>query len=333
VGAQTAIEWTDATWNPIGGCTIHTPGCTNCYAMRLAASFRLRSHPIYRDTTRVVKDNPVWTGKLTRLADDHDGWSWPLSWRGAKEPVLGKGKPSLIFVGDMSDLFHERRSHGDIDRVIAALVHSRHIGQLLTKRPDVMHAYFAELCASGRLVNFANPRTAEIVEDPSALPFATVIRRFWLGASVERQQEADGRRRPMQDLAAMGFTTFVSYEPALGPVDWAGWEFLRWLISGGESGPDARPSHPHWHRQTRDWCARNGTAYFFKQWGEWSPGAHSRDWMLMSADGSIDAPDDRAPDEGRGEIAVTRLGKKGAGRLLDGVEHNGFPAVLDIANR
>src|SRR6202012_186572 len=73
------------------------------------------------------------------------------------------------------------------------------------------------------------------------------------------------------ELAAQGWISFVSYEPALGPIDWSGWEFLRWLISGGESGPDARPTHPDWHRGARDFCAAHGIAYFFKQWGNWWP--------------------------------------------------------------
>jgi protein gp37 len=68
----------------------------------------------------------------------------------------------------------------------------------------------------------------------------------WLGVSVEDQQRADERRQPMLDLAGAGWTTFVSYEPALGLVDWSGWEFLKWMISGGESGP--RPTQPDWHR-------------------------------------------------------------------------------------
>lgn len=115
-------------------------------------------------------------------------------------------------------------------------------------------------------------------------------------------------------------------------------ERLDWIIVGGESGPSARPMHPAWARSIRDQCAAAGVAYHFKQHGAWaaidqSAGADEAgwqgrgDWMILSADGDLDIPDDRWPDEAAGEVAVVRVGKKAAGRLLDGVEWNQMPEV------
>jgi protein gp37 len=109
---------------------------------------------------------------------------------------------------------------------------------------------------------------------------------------------------------------FVSYEPALGPVDWSGWEFVNQIIGGGESGPRARPMHPAWQRATRDFCAAQGIAYFFKQHGEFiahpAPGATWPDGQSV--------PADLEP------VTYERVGKKAAGRLLDGIQHDGMPS-------
>jgi hypothetical protein len=137
----------------------------------------------------------------------------------------------------------------------------------------------------------------------------------------------------METLAEFGFTTFVSYEPALGPVDWAGWTFLRQLISGGESGP--RPSHPDWHRAARDWCETHGIAYCFKQWGTWAPASPPLPIAGTCDDGRPVAwPDGTIAkgtyvDHGGQGLALYRAGKKTAGRLLDGVYHSSFPSVGD----
>jgi protein gp37 len=277
-------------------------------------------------------------------------WTRPLRWRGAPAPLLGPGQPSTIFVGDMSDLFHERRERPIIDRVfaVAALCLGRQILQVLTKRPDVMAAYLADPECEARWMDavaalFAdNPRTMQTCyrimgQREPWLPLPNV----WLGCSVERQQEADARREPMRRLAALGFTTFVSYEPALGPVDWTGWEFVRQIISGGESGKDdPRPSHPDWHRDTRDFAQKHGIAYFFKQWGEWAPMA-SEDGrptcpgltMLVTPWGSTMTWHGFHNARAGGDLAagyertcrMIRAGKKAAGRLLDGREWNELP--------
>jgi hypothetical protein len=153
-----------------------------------------------------------------------------------------------------------------------------------------------------------------------------------IGCTVEDQQRADDLRPHMASIAAAGWKTFVSYEPALGMVDWMGWEFLTQLISGGESGHKARPSHPDWHRAARDFATANGIAYLFKQWGEWAPPAGRDDLRslgdMMRAGKAIQIyGDGREPDGHfrKGDDHLLHVGKKAAGRLLDGREWNEVP--------
>ena len=241
MGHPTDIEWTDATWNPVGGCSIRSPGCINCYAQLLAGT-RLTGHPMYAGVTDTVKGKPVFNGKMTVAADDHDVWRWPLKWLGAKRPRMGEGMPSLIFVGDMADLFHEDRPAGDITRVLAVCAQSRHISQLLTKRPDVM------------------ARHLERIE-----PMPSV----WIGFSAERQPEFDERWPHVRALAAAGWTAFVSIEPMIGPVvlppDFLAFGNRVQIIVGGESGADRRETNPDWMRAVRDQCLGDGVPYFTKQ--------------------------------------------------------------------
>ena len=144
MGAISGIEWTDATWNPIGACSIKSPGCIYCYAQGLAGT-RLKHHALYAGTTDIVKDRPVFNGHLTAAPDDHPVWTWPMRWRGARNPRLGPGKPSMIFVGDMSDLFHEDRPEETIDRVFDVMKLSpSHIFQVLTKRASRMLEYLSD---------------------------------------------------------------------------------------------------------------------------------------------------------------------------------------------
>lgn len=171
------------------------------------------------------------------------------------------------------------------------------------------------------------------IERLASLLRGAPVPNVFIGCTAENQGQADAHRPHMHALASRGWRTFVSYEPALGPVDWTGWEFLDQLISGGESGQGSRPSHPDWHRASRDFANQHGIAYLFKQWGDWTPGVnvvrmhgkvqtaelHEDGWRLHR--------DDLARDDGHidDEPGLYRIGKKSAGRLLDGMEHNGFP--------
>lgn len=339
------IEWTDATWNPVGGCSPKSPGCVPCYAQKLAGT-RLKHLPLYAGTTDMVKGKPVFNGTMTALPADHPTWTWPLRWSGSRTPLLGAGKPSLIFVADMSDLTHENRPTADIDNVIRAIAYSRHIGQLLTKRPEVMASYFEQLLANEVWRGWRHPLTGAR-EFFSWTPdqFTDLLaRRFWFGFSAERQQEFDARWRHMWRFATIGFTIFVSYEPALGPLKLPA-DFLKLgrraqVIAGGVSGRDAdTPPHPLWFCDVRDQCLPAGVAFFLKQWGEF----HPSDQHAPSACGQLHTPAaihlsgdrERRPAEafkliaelGNGWTGMCRIGKARAGRLLDGVEHNGMPEL------
>lgn len=267
----TNIEWTGATWNVITGCSIKSPGCAGCYAMGLAAT-RLQHHPSRAGLTMQTKTGPVWTGEVRF----NEQWlDQPLRWK----------KPTDIFVIAHGDLFHENVPFDWMDRVFSMIRSAPwHRYQILTKRPEIMARYVLDYAVQAPMPN------------------------VWLGTSVERQREADERRAPLAALAEMGWNTWVSYEPALGMVDWSGWEFIRWMVSGGESGPKARPTDPMWHRAARDFCVAHGIPFFFKQWGAW------------------DADALRFTDmEGRCPPPNMKVGKKAAGHLLDGREWRQFP--------
>lgn len=339
------IEWTERTWNPIVGCSIVSPGCIRCYAMRDA----WRKHhnpklPHYHGLTKKVNGHPVWTG-VVRRAPEHI----------LLEPLRTR-KPAMWFVNSMSDLFHESIPDDDIDDVFAVMAMSpEHTFQALTKRPERMRAYLADRLSHNEIELAAEklrPTKGKPFSPKHVLPWP--LPNVWLGTSVEDQTRADERRASLQVVAAGGWTTFVSYEPAIGGVDWSGWEFLRWLISGGESGAGARPTHPDWHRAARDSCARNGIAYFFKQWGAWLPGqndphplqkrgvAHWQDggwgaretknpeqnYVMWGPDGRLHRGGSRSPKHYfEVQAWAARVGKKAAGRTLDGRTWDGFPVL------
>lgn len=233
MGANSNIEWTDATWNPIGGCSIASPGCTNCYAQGLAGT-RLKDHPLYRGTTSPSKAGPVFNGTLTAAPDDHPVWTWPLRWRGAKTPRRGPDARSMIFVGDMSDLFHADRPDAVIDRIFAVMALSpQHTFQVLTKRAERMRNYLTANTGAWD-TGHACGRVAEIVErmrtdnrPVGPLPHREPGERWWplpnvwLGVSAERQKEADERIPHL--LATPAAVRFVSAEPLLGATDLRRW--------------------------------------------------------------------------------------------------------------
>ncbi|UPK40121.1 DUF5131 family protein [Bradyrhizobium sp. 186] len=225
--AETSIEWTDATWNPVAGCTVLTAGCTNCYAMRMAARLDAMGVAKYKGLTRKSGKRAVWTGKI-RL--DQSSLETPKAW----------SKPRKVFVNSMSDLFHPDVSADFIFRVWQVMKETpRHTYQILTKRPD---------------------RMAEVLSQPQF----EILPNVWLGTSVEDGRVLfrldDVRRVP----AAV---RFVSLEPLIGSVADGDLTGIHWAIVGGESGPRARPMNPEWVDEIESMCRRAGTAFFFKQWG------------------------------------------------------------------
>jgi protein gp37 len=333
---HSAIEWTDHTWQVVTGCSVVSPGCTNCYAMRLAGT-RLRNHPSRKGLTTMSKAGPVWNGTV-RLNEE---WlDQPLRWR----------TPAMIFVAAHGDLFHEEVPLEWIDRVFAVMALAPwHTFQVLSKRSFRMREYakqwFERLAHLDPVVNHPTGAApfSKLV-DWSVLP--KVLPNVWLGTSAEDQPRADERIPDL--LATPAAVRFVSLEPLLGPIDlrnikmgyathldalqgvWAAPETgpnltgnLGWVIVGGESGPGARPMNPDWARSIRDQCAAAGVPYFFKQWGEYAPGLTGSQAVTAGTTRGLDGHRFQGTD-----VVVWKHGKKRAGRLLDGVEHNGMPGNL-----
>jgi protein gp37 len=224
---ETSIEWTDATWNPVAGCAIVSAGCTNCYAMRMAARLEAMGAAKYRGLTRRSANRAVWTGKVKC---DEKTLDVPRSW----------SKPRRIFVNSMSDLFHEDVPAPFVRRVWQVMAETpRHTYQILTKRPTRMAAFLAR---SG----------------------FGVLPNVWLGTSVEDDRVLD---RIDEIRTAPAAVRFVSFEPLIGSVHDADLSGIHWAIVGGESGPRARPMEPVWVDEIAEMCVQSGTIFFFKQWG------------------------------------------------------------------
>ncbi len=221
------IEWTDATWNPISGCTMISPGCTNCYAMRMASRLQSMGHPAYTGVTRKSGGRPVWTG-LTNL--NGEALSTPLRWRA----------PRKVFVNSMSDLFQDGIPDEFVRRIWDVMQQAHwHIFQVLTKRPDNMLRVVTE----NRLPTLPN---------------------VWLGTSVEsgkyKSRITSLRRVPAQ-------VRFISFEPLIGAIGKVNLSGVHWAIVGGESGPGARPMQQRWIEEIKTQCKTQKVAFFFKQWG------------------------------------------------------------------
>lgn len=399
MGDKSNIEWTDATWNPIVGCSIVSPGCTNCYAMKMA--HRLESmaasagiddngyavrgtHPLdhYVGTTKMVNGNAVWTGKVALASEKI--LTDPLRWK----------KPRRIFVNSMGDLFHESVPDEWIDKVFAVMaLCPQHSFQVLTKRSKRMREHLTRPAGNGRqdirnhlawdvtasVMNKWAPgwRDEGIDGRHRKLAIAAFTQwplpNVWLGVSAEDQARADERIPDL--LATPAAVRFVSAEPLLGAIDFrriapeqidqsecgAGIHCcgrihtnaftasaqcdgqvpgeplaigrLDWIISGGESGPNARPMHPDWARSIRNQCAAAGVAFHFKQWGEhavyYDRDRDDPDWKMCS---EISQQKGRWLNlagghgfHGERVVFAEKIGKARAGRLLDGIEHNGFP--------
>ncbi len=242
-------------------------GCLNCYACACAARDLpgMRSPTSGKAFARRTANGPRWTGKVELIPSKLDE---PLRWR----------KPCRVFVNSMSDLFHEALSDQDIERVFAVMgIAERHTFQVLTKRPERMRSFIGSRPRDGMkperavILTELGPRAGVHYSLPWPLP------NVWLGVSVEDQATAD-ERIPLL-LQTPAAVRFVSYEPALGPVDFAQYlpdeqiggvhleTWLDWIIYGGESGPGARPNNIAWARGTRDQCAAAGGAFFCKQFG------------------------------------------------------------------
>jgi len=260
VSDKSAIEWTDATWNPITGCTKISPGCAYCYAETFAERFRgVPGHPFEQGF-----DIKFWPERL----------KLPLKWK----------EPRRIFVNSMSDLFHESVPDDFIKQIFGVMGQAKHhIFQVLTKRCERMldwtRSYFL---SSGAVKNGKRAWPAHV----------------WLGVSVENQLYTS-RIKYLQQTPAL--IRFLSVEPLLGPVNFDGSTLkgIHWVIVGGESGPRARPVKPEWVFKIRGQCEKHNVPFFFKQWGAYDPSGK-------------------------------RVGKKVAGRILEGRTWDEIPVILHM---
>lgn len=294
------IEWTHHTFNIVWGCLKVSPGCTNCYAETLAHRYGYN----------------VWgpaktTGRRT-MSENY--WRQPIRWN---EQARQASERRRVFCGSMCDVFEDHPTNDrERERLWPLVEATPHLDWLLlTKRPENIDQML--------------PHRWGVADQ--GMP-----RNVWLGFSAEDQKRFDERWQIMEWVRRMWYPTvvFLSAEPLLGPLDvsdalteidlgdeehqvWS--STLDWLIAGGESGHGARPMHPDWARSLRDQCAVADVPFFFKQYGE-----HIALDQAGDAGVKVSATDAmNANTIGGGFL---RVGKHAAGRLLDGVEHNAYPA-------
>jgi len=324
----TPIEWTDATWSPWEGCTKVSVGpqggCVNCYAEAM---------------NRWLRKGENWGPGAPRRIYSSAHWDKPLLWNKAAAKA---GKRMRVFPS-VCDPF---------DNEVAPIMRARFF-ELIARTPNLDW-----LLLTKRIGN------ARAMLPPTVNDFAAVYPNVWLGATVVTQEEAD--RDIPKLLSTPARVRFLSIEPLLGPIDlthidkdrvwsidalagdyWREEEDetgfhnveriknvrkLDWVIVGGESGLGARPMHPDWARSLRDQCAAAGVPFLFKQWGEWKD-VGSRAASPSSLPGNLcrvttpGRPDHYVAISGDKALILSKVGKKAAGRLLDGVEHDAFPAV------
>lgn len=284
MGDGTAIEWTDATWNPIVGCSRTSPGCDHCYAIGVAHRGMSEHH---RGLTVRPEGGPTdWNGEI-HLAPEGI-FLKPLAWK----------RPRRIFVNSLSDLFHAEVETETIARIFAVMsLAPQHTFQVLTKRSQRMQ----DLVDSGRFAGWVDELREEL--DPGCGDVPWPLPNVWLGVSIESNRYAFRARHLSTTPAAV---RWVSAEPLLGPLDELDLEGMDWIVAGGESGPGARPMQMEWVRDLRDRCVTLGVPFLFKQWGDWAP-----DWDPATGQ--------QTPE------SMSRVGKRAAGRELDGRTWDEYP--------
>lgn len=315
MGENSKIEWTHHTFNPWWGCVKVSPGCANCYAESFA---KRTGHDVWKED-----------GERRLFGDKH--WAEPVKWNAEAKAA---GVRCRVFCASMADVFEDHLSLDEPrERLLALIDDTPHLDWLLlTKRPENI----IPLMDRAMRGNFDPQRT-----------FARHLPNVWLGTTVENQAMANKRIPKLLEVAAK--VRFLSCEPLLSHVDLTrpvgvGYRIpdgIHWVICGGESGPRARPMHPEWACSLRDQCASADVPFFFKQWGEWMPlGSFDHGGRLDEVDegqyratcaiepsGAI-VPESRDRYEyqpGIGAWLMGKAGKKAAGRVLNGCEHNGFP--------
>lgn len=340
MGDVSTIEWltdssgtTGSTWNPTRGCARVSKGCEHCFAESWAHRFSDTNQP-YAGLTKTVNGHGVWTGKVQLIPERLDV---PLRWPAGRR----------IFVDSMSDLFHPDIPERFIHAVFGVMALApQHLYLILTKRPDRMRLVAERMniamCLDAALDLVPGPSVNRLIQQRStAEPFPSwPLPYVWLGTSAEDQKTAD--LRLPQLLATPSAHRFLSAEPLLGQLMLSRYLLrpvaLEWVIVGGESGGihTVRPMHPAWARTVRDQCIIANVPFFFKQWGTWCPTVpDDADHNMVRAqvritDGMVHSrtgwPNDDVRTHAAGfDTPMYRVGKKKAGRLLDGATHSALP--------
>lgn len=323
------IEWCDHTFNPWMGCVKVSPGCEHCYAEAMMDSRYGRVQ---------------WGENGTRALTSDANWRKPLKWNRDADAIqqyhsanLGTDPPRpRVFCASLADVFEDREELLPwLARLVMLIEECTNLDWLvLTKRPEkVLERLEWVGCPPNWLYENSH---------------------VWLGVSAENQTWWDRRVSVLRDINAR--RRFVSVEPMIGPINaydqffvtedceyiGSARQMIDWVIVGGESGPGARPMHPDWVRSIRDQCQAAGVPFHFKQWGAWAyrdpeqvaamfpegkEFAVPLNWRsrperyrCMTADGKFTT----GYDGGTAEFLV-RVGKKAAGRMLDGREWSEFP--------
>ena len=305
---MTTIEWTRGddgrpgeTWNPTTGCDRVSAGCDHCYALTLAKRLKgMGSAKYQRD------GDPRTSGPGFGLTVHEDALNLPRRWQ----------KPRRVFVNSMSDLFHPKVTNEFLAKVWAVMAASpQHVFQILTKRPTRMRSLLSD--PDGEFQSevggwrYMHGETDTTILTPEIPSWGWPLPNVHIGVSVEDQEQADRRIPPLERTPAA--VRFISAEPLLGEILLGDHQrSLDWVIVGGESGPHARPMHPAWARSLRDQCETAGVPFFFKQWGEYAPTgaevAHKgTGWAMVEE--------------------IKRVGKRAAGRELDGQLWEQFPVA------
>lgn len=329
---RTKIEWCarlgtiPTSWNPVTGCSKISEGCKFCYAermaRRLAGRHRYPEYPHHFDVTL----HP-------------DRLEQPLKWK----------KPRTVFVCSMSDLFHEKVPDSFVAQVFGIMAaRKKHIFQVLTKRPKRMRALLSLPDDSDFRLDMAVARNDMLRKTRNYSPVHSLhvsipLPNVWLGITAENQAMAD-ERIPLL-LQAPTAVRFVSCEPLLEEIHIEGYltqniydypssksiqiQGIDWIIVGGESGPNARPMYPQWARDIRDQCQAAGVPLHFKQHGAWLHESQfkARQEQILGWYAKLhpDYLKTRKTFEWPDGSISYRIGKKRAGRLLDGKEWSEFP--------
>jgi protein gp37 len=342
MGERTAIEWCDHTFNPWIGCTEVSAACDHCYARILAERYGWAK----------------WGAGMPRHKTSLNTWMQPRTWNRKAQKA---GVRRRVFCASLADVFDvEVPDAWRLD--LMQLIHATPALDwlLLTKRPKVMAEFFqrqpmpANVWAGTTVESqkMADLRIPELLKVPARVRFLSVepllervnLHQYLLGFAGGNPADcACGHDHGFTRCPNYGRVSPTCHVPKCGCTGFrkqAGGDGLHWIIAGGESGSKARPPHPDWFRSLRDQCAAASVPFLFKQWGEWGPGAgfaaeisarqvYRGEIQTLQIEGSRDIKlciPTRDDDQLGQPLTLERFGKKIAGRLLDGVEHNGLPA-------